>query len=643
MTSQPQVPGAPAVVLLHEEITEDKLHMYSVYVRLKVLNERGKGFANVELKYPSGHGANMSAGDVSGRTIQPDGSVVPFTGKPYEKLIEKSRDFKYMAKVFTMPDVRVGSILEYRYVMRWDDHYYVAPSWYIQSELFARKVHYVWRPTGEQLVTNDERGQLTSGIRWTPVLPPGAQIKLTTLPDQSRFDGGQRILELALQDIPPAPNEEHMPPVHSFTYRVLFYYSPYGSTDEFWKNEGKYWSKHEDRFIGPGPAVTAAVHELTQPSDTPEQKLRKLYAAVQKLENTDFSRSRSNAEEKAQGFSNEVKNTDDVWVRRRGHDDELTKLFVAMARAAGLRAYVMRVTDRDRSVFFAQYLSMSQLNDDVAIVTLDGKERYFDPGSPFVPFGQLAWQHDVAGGVRQTDGGGSALASTPGDAYTSSVVQRVANLTMNNEGEVRGTITMSYVGLPAVEWRQRALSLDEEAVRRELTNHLEDLLPNGLEVHLSSLEHLTEAEQPLLAVFDVKGRPGNSTGKRMLLPGDLFESHTHPMFPEAKREMGVYFQYAHTLQDAIRINFPAGYTIESIPAPAKILFQKAAFYELKTESAPTSVTVRRNYVLGDILFLQKDYTELRGFFGEFEGKDQQAIVLKQPAAAAPAGNPGGGL
>src|SRR5271157_4943760 len=50
MTSQPEVPGAAAVYLFKEEITDDKLHMWSKYVRLKVLTEAGKEYANVELK-----------------------------------------------------------------------------------------------------------------------------------------------------------------------------------------------------------------------------------------------------------------------------------------------------------------------------------------------------------------------------------------------------------------------------------------------------------------------------------------------------------------------------------------------------------------------------------------------------------------
>src|ERR1700677_5130061 len=63
MTSQPEVPGAPAVYLFREETTEDKLHMFSTYVRLKVLTEGGKDYANVELNY-----AHFSEGSPSSST-----------------------------------------------------------------------------------------------------------------------------------------------------------------------------------------------------------------------------------------------------------------------------------------------------------------------------------------------------------------------------------------------------------------------------------------------------------------------------------------------------------------------------------------------------------------------------------------------
>jgi hypothetical protein len=140
MTAQPEVPGAAAVYLYREETTDDKLHLFSIYIRLKVLTDKGKEYGNVELSYSNRQGGGgYTVNDIAGRTIHPDGTVIPFTGKPFDKLIEKTQGAKYMAKVFSLPDVEVGSIIEYRYTLRYDDYYFISPQWYIQSVLLLAR------------------------------------------------------------------------------------------------------------------------------------------------------------------------------------------------------------------------------------------------------------------------------------------------------------------------------------------------------------------------------------------------------------------------------------------------------------------------------------------------------------------------
>ncbi len=634
MTSQPQVPGAAAVYLYREESTEDNLHMFSVYVRLKVLTDLGKEFGNVELDYAhfSG-GANLTIDSIQGRTIHPDGTIVPFTGKPYDKLVEKAGGVKIMAKVFSMPDVEPGSIIEYRYKLRYDDDYYIPPDWYIQSKLFTRKAHYSWRPTNKPLMSGGDHAQLTASISWTPILPAGTELK------QSRFPGTDALFfELDVHDILPAPEEDFMPPVASLSYRVLFYYSAYRTGEEYWKDEGKYWSKQRDKFIGPGSAVTAAVHDLIAPADTQDQKLRKIYAAVMQLENTDFTREHSSAEEKAEGFK-DVHNTDDIWKRKRGSDDQLAELFVAMARAAGMKAYLAAVTDRDRSIFLTAHLSFSQFDDYLAIVNVDGKEQFFDPGARYCPYQHLVWKHTQVGGIRQIEGG-SAFVNTPGEGYTYSRTQRLADLSLDQQGAVTGIITMIYSGSPAVRWRQRSLTGDATSIEQEVRTSVEELVPSGLEVKVTSISKLDDYEKPLVVNLQVSGSLGSSTGKRLLIPADIFEANSKPAFPHEKRDVPVYFQYTHLNQDAVRIKFPATLAVESLPATDKANFEKYAVYSLKAESTPTSFTVHRDYAMGEIIFRLEEYPGLRSFYSKFENKDQEAVVLTAaPAAkATPTGN-----
>jgi hypothetical protein len=494
----------------------------------------------------------------------------------------------------------------------------------------------VWRPTSESLTTKDDSGeQQTNGIAWTPILPKGADFKQTRLPAMAGEDNGQLVIELNMHDVPPVPNEEYMPPVVSLSYRVLFYYTPYRSGDDFWRNAGKRWAKNKDKFIGPGAKVRGAVGELVAGSDTQDQKLRKIYAAVMKLDNTSYNRERSAAEEKSQGL-NEVKNTDDIWERKRGADDQLAALFVAMARAAGMKAYLMGVTNRDHNLFLPAYYSLSQLDDDIAIVNIDSKDQYFDPGQRYCPYQQLAWKHTLVRGLRQVDGG-ATFGDTPASSYKDSRVDRIADLTMDEHGEAEGTVTMSYRGSPALNWRQSFLRGDDTSVKHDLQTSMEAMMPGGMDVKVKDIQMLKEYEQPLVVVFDVKGQIASSTGKRLLVPADIFEVNEKPTFPHEKRDLPVYFEYTDAVMDAVRVKFLASLSLESVPAAEELPFQKFALYTLKSETTPTTVTVRRSFLLGDIVFSKDQFPELRTFYNKLESKDQEPIVLKAAAQAAPTG------
>jgi len=617
MTEQPEVPGTAAVCLFKEEISEDSLHAWSNYVRLKVLTDKGKEYANVELgQYYNRNTGGFTISDIQGRTIHPDGTIIPFTGKPYEKTIEKGQGVQQTAKVFTLPDVTVGSILEYRYKLRYDERSYMIPTWYVQTGLYTRKAHYLWRPIG--LVPS-----------WSSILPKDAVVTKTKIPSVS---GGSVNLELVVHDVAPVPVESFMPPVLSQSYRVLFYYAAIHAPDEFWKQEGLIWAKAMDKFIGPDSKMKDVAASLVAPGDSDDQKLRKIYAAVMTLENTNFTRKHSEAENKAEGFD-EIKNVDDIWNRKRGNDRQITDLFIALARASGMKAYAMLVPARDRSMFLPDFLSFTQLDDFIAVVNVDGKEQYFDPGQRDCPYGYLAWKHTLVQGLRQTDSG-AVIASVLGEPMSSSRTQRVAQLTIDEHGAATGTVRMQWTGGGALPWRQINLMGDATSLNHLLQTMLERSLPAGMEVQVGKIENLEDYEKPLIVNYNVKGQIGSSTGKRIVVPSDIFEVNAKPTFTQAKREQDIFFEYAHAVQDITRISFPEGLGVETSPATEQIPLANVALYKMNTDSTPTSITVHREFDLAKTYFKLAEYPDLRTFYNKYETKDQEPVILKAAAQSA---------
>src|SRR6266851_8838308 len=86
MTSVPEAPGAPAVFLYRQVDRNDSQRAANEYnyLRVKVLTEEGRNYANVEIPFEKGR---TSVTGIKARTIRPDGTIANFDGKIYEQTI----------------------------------------------------------------------------------------------------------------------------------------------------------------------------------------------------------------------------------------------------------------------------------------------------------------------------------------------------------------------------------------------------------------------------------------------------------------------------------------------------------------------------------------------------------------------------
>ncbi len=486
MTSDPKAPNAPAVFLEWDEVVNIPEHFHRVYARVKILTEKGREeFSEYEIPYEGGRQAIRA---VEGRTIHPDGTVIPFTGTPYDKELVRSGGSSMMAKVFAMPDVQIGSIVEYRYELQYDDRWVFPAQFALQRSLYVRHGHFLFVPAdislestqAVQITDAQGKAHYANRILYDAALPPGA--KLLQVP---------KGYDLTVSDVAPIADEPYSPPLNSFSYRLNFYYSADWTGQEYWNSAGRGWAREFDHFAEPSDAVKQAVAQIVSPGDSDAQKLAKIYTAVMSVDNTYFSRAHS--QEENQGSA--VKTAADVWARKAGSPNDITRLFVAMARAAGMKAYGMIVTERDKRVLNANYLQWNQLTDEIAIVTVDGKETYFDPGQRYCEYGKLHWMHTQVLGIRETDGGTSPQL-TPAAEYKDSQVQRVAELQLAADGKVQGVVKVTMTGVEALRWRQMALRSDAAEAEKRFEGEIQRKVPSGTQVKVDSLAGLTDTTQP---------------------------------------------------------------------------------------------------------------------------------------------------
>lgn len=621
MTSDPKAPGAAAVYLYREETNDQQNNYQGIYERIKVLTEKGKELATVRIPYERGFD---TVSDIQGRTIHADGTIVPLTAKPADLMDFKLNKLQIDTIVFTLPSVEVGSILEYRLKIRTPDSSVVPPTWEIQQSYFVHKAHYSFHPwvePGHYVV--DGEGKSLDRMMYS----------IHTGGEKVNYDGARSLYTLDLTDVPAIPDEDWMPPLNTIKWRVEFYYTSASTGPAFWSDAGKHWAKETEQFANPTGELKKAAAQLVAPGDTDEQKAEKIYAAVMKLDNTDFTREKSKAERKKEKLK-EIRRAEDVWKQQSGSADDIALLYVALCRAAGLKVWPVQVVNRDRAIFDDNYLKVGQLDDYLALLSIDGKDVYVDPGEKMCPFSLLHWKHTYASGFKLTDKG-TAPVFTPAGTYKTAVVDRIADLDIDPQGSVKGMVRYVMAGPDALYWRQMTLQNDDEEVKKKFNESIKESMPDGVQADFDHFLALDNYNVNLIAFVKVSGNIGSATGKHFFLPGLFFESRAkHPFVAEEKRLTPVDVHYPKMEQDQVTYRLPAGFTIETPLQPAQNSWAQHAMQTIASKTSGDSVEVDRTLAYNFVMLGPKDYTDLHDFYQKVATADQQQLVLTRTATVA---------
>ena len=609
MTSLPEAPGAPAVFLYRQvdRIDDNKASTEYNYVRIKILTEAGRKYANVEIPFVK---QRIEVSNIRARIIRPDGSIVNFDGKVYEGTVVKSKTRKILAKTFTVPDVQVGSIIDYHYNYDFEDRYIFDSDWILSGELFTRRGQFTLKPYSRDGWT----------AQWLSSLP-----KNTEPPKE----GPDKIIRMTANNIPAFVIEEYMPPENELKFRVDFIYRqemPEMDPAKFWKSYGKKANDRAESFVSKRKAMEEAVGQIVGQGDSPEVKLQKIYARVQQIRNTTYETHKSEQEEKREKLK-PAGSVEDVWKAGFGSNQEINWVFLGLARAAGFEASPCWVSTRNAYIFAKERRNPTELNANVVLVKLNGKDTYLDPGTPFTPFGLLPWAKAAAPGLKlDKDGGSWILTTLPSSA--DSRIERTAALKLTNEGDLNGKLKLSFTGLAAQFRRMEERNEDDTERKKFLEEHVKDYIPAGSEVELTNKPDWKGSDVPLVAEFDLKV-PGwaSAAGKRTLLPTALFGATEKHLFEHAERTWPVYFDYPFKKIDDVTIQLPPGLQVGSLPKGIDQDIQ-AAQYTLKVESKDGAVHVQR-VLRSDLVAVGQDkYAVLRGYYAFVRSNDDQQVVLQ---------------
>jgi hypothetical protein len=622
LKDNPASPGAHAMILYRNSAVSEKYvntdgASITEYVRIKVFTKEGTDQGNVEIPFRK---ESSDIKDIRARTIRPDGSIVNFEGKPFEKVIEKRSGQKILAKTFTLPDVQPGCIIEYKYRQQYQPHFLYDEYWVVSSDLYTREGHFSIYP-------------YSSSYETFPLY--FRQFGLAAKTPTERQPDGTYLL--TVHDIPGIADEPYMPPLRTIEARVEFYHldenSPSNETqDHFWARTEKKWNDELEHFINKKSVLEQELARIVSSTDSPETKLRKIYARVQQIRDLDMEVRKTEKEEKAETLKKNS-NVEDMLRHGYGNGREMNFLFVGLARAAGLEAAEVFVAPRNNNFFYPQLEDTSELGTDIVWVRAGTQEYYLDPAAPYFPFGILPWSETTTSGIR--------LGKTPNDFVkvpnslsTDATVVRRANLSIDEDGLAVGKLDVDFTGQEAALRRGESHLQDDTGRKKHFEDEIKGWLPAGAAFELTSIDDWDKTDLPLHLEGTLKlSAFGSPAGKRILVPATLFLAPQIKAFQTSTRHNAVYFGYPNEEIDDLKFQAPAGYKIETIPAPKAIKPGAVVAYEISASQQGSEVEVKRHLVVNGLMFPPESYASLRSFFNTVKSNDEAQIVFQNAESA----------
>ncbi|MCU0244107.1 MAG: DUF3857 domain-containing protein [Acidobacteria bacterium] len=634
----PGQPGAPAVYLLRHQFSNDNDMSFRAFFRLKVLTDAGKAYGDIEIPFSEA----WRIKDIQARVVKPDGRAVPYTGPIFEKTVVQVGRLKRLVKTFALPDIEVGSIIDHRYELKLDPKKaassrslslerwkpeeggypedlsllsYTTNIWDFTAPLYTFKARYVYMPYRNGQISLGDRSLrlawVSYGLAW------GGPV----------WNGGS--VELTVDGIPARAKEEFMPPEAEDRMGVIFFFCDNSVSDaaSYWRREVGGWRDLVREFLDKAEGAEIEAQALVRPEAPALENLKALYDRAQRIENLSYDPAMTPARRKELKIKDN-RSVADVLKRGAGLRSDITRAFVALARAAGFKADLVRVASRDDQIFHEQVLSLyGQFDTEIAKVETGGRTLFFDPATPLCPMGTLPWAC-TGTAYFATTGPLGDFPSTPLDPPDASTLRRELDLKLDAAGRLTGSVRLTLTGQEALVRRLEYLDLDEAEARRRLETELKATLGGDAQASCRAIENLAVAGDPLRLEFDVSWSAAAAVaGGRIALPAVPLRGGWHDAFRLTQRRSSVQFRYLARETDDIVIALPEGMRVEALPA-ASLDERSFARHTLDAAVAEDGrVRVRRELTILKPRVPADQYPILRAFFDRTRAAADGQILL----------------
>jgi len=572
------------------------------HVRIKIFNDNGKTAADVHIPYWGG-GHFEWIEKLQAQTINQNNGNVEIVKVDKKQIFDKRIDRDRSEMVLTFPDVKPGSVIEYKYSIL-SQSAGDFPDWYFQSELPTRY--------------SEIEAKVPDALHYKNL------VKVTQPYAVNSRDGNGQISKIALANIPSINAEPYMSSVKdNFQCILTQLLSITPGAGSFGQNFSESWQK-----IGENEADF---------DDFGAQFRKKLTGEEDILNHV---KSLKTDDEKIAYIFNQVKNTmkwndlylrytDDgtakAWDKKIGNSTEINLMVYHLLMRAGIKAYPILMSTRKNGKVNPAYPTRYQFNTTATYVPIDSATYYvLDATNKYNMYNVIP--HNLLNSFGLT-------IDKENRKYDITFIQNTApvrdvvliNADIKPDGKMDGMAQISSFSYNRID---NVESYKTDGEKKFIENLKEG--NNDLKISSVKFDNMDVDSLPLTQNINFNLDLTGSDENYIYFKPNLFISMGANPFLSEKRTTDIDFGYNNNYIISGNYKLPAGYKTDALPKSARMDMsdQSIGFKRLVVEQEGV-ITVRYTISFKKSIMFKENYEEIHEFFKKMYEMLNEQIILKK--------------
>ena len=550
------------------------------YARIKIFDEEAFSFADFNI--PSYGNVEVENLEAITYNLDEQGNMVKSVLNKEDIFKEKSTSYKTLNK-FTLPNVKVGSVIEYKYTVHRNN--YKVHDFYFQGSIPSIKTEY----------TAHLSPYTNYNVRLIGYLKPDFSESVV----KKKCEGINKCIEVkyVMTDIPAFYEEEYMTSKYNFMSRLSFeekYKDRFvkEGDNSGWESLDKWVENTLETKLNKQGFYRRKLPESIQNESNLLAKAKKVYYYIQ----DHFVAGNTDGKTFGQSYKNRVTSSSRINI----------SLYNALKGAGFEDVKFMMLSTRENGLPTKLHATLDDFNTDAVRLVLGGDVYLLDATDKKLPFGVLPFE-SLNGEGRVFDYDKGSYWETI-NVHKNNTVRTKVTLEISPEGTITGKTTKTMKGYPALFERHY---LDGKSMEK----CMEDI--EAQDVNMEVLDFRTRNQQelgkPLIETYSFE--LDEDADNLYLEVAKILDLISENPFKLENRRYPVDYGYTRKSNLILDIKVPEGYELKSIPEDKVYGLQNnTASYILKVTKLQNNLRIFIRTQINKTKFLSDEYVNLKEFY-----------------------------